>query len=155
MKKTLTLFLAILFLFSASIIVSAQRKGMVGILDMSDRADGCGCYFSFNKADDRARRLVFFASHEGNGNTAWMNIDGRDVRLRLVKETKPKEKIRVGSRYTSRYAAGDVTLDVIRVVTWLCPPRDEGCEITKYSTTITIRKGSRTQVVRTVGSCGC
>lgn len=155
MKRTLTPLLAALFLLGASAGSPAQRKGMVGILAMSSSADGCGCYFSFNKADDRARRLIFFASHEDSGNDAWMNIDGSDTRLSLVRETKPKGGIKVGSRFTSRYASGDVTVDMVRVVTWVCPPRDEGCEIAKYSTTFTVRKGGRTQIVRAVGSCGC
>jgi hypothetical protein len=153
MKNTLLALMAMLVLLGASVIASAQQRNMVGILRMSSSADGCGCYFSFNKVDDKARRLMFFASNQDMG--IWINIDGRDTRLRLVRETKPKGRIRVGSKFISHYAAGDLTVDLVQIATWVCPPRDEGCEITKYSATFTVRKGSRTQIVRAVGSCGC
>lgn len=98
---------------------------------------------------------MFFSSDESNSKDALMNIDGRDVRLRFVSETKPKGKVKLGSRYTSRYQSGDVTVDVVQIITWLCPPKDDSCEVTKYSVTLTVKKGNRTQVVRGVGECGC
>jgi hypothetical protein len=152
MKKSLLLFLLVPFLVVVSVSVTAQQRNLVGVLRMSNRADGCGCYFSFNKADDQARRLMFFESDQNMG--IWINIDGRDTRLGLVRKSKVN-RLRVGSRLTSQYAAGDVTVDLVKTVIWVCPPRDESCEITKYSAVFTVRKGNRTQVVRAVGSCGC
>ncbi len=155
MKKLLITFFVATVMLGASIFASAQQKKLVGNLDNNDRADGCGCYASFNEANDEARRFIFFSSDEDNDNDAWMNINGRDTKLRLVKETKPKGKWKRRSRFTDRYSAGDVTVDVLRVVTRVCPPRDEGCEVTDFATTFTVKKGNRTQVVRAVGSCSC
>ena len=152
MKKILCAFAALPIVLAASVMVSAQQKNMVGILRMSSRADGCGCYFSFNKSDDAARRLIFFESDQDMG--IWINIDGRDTRLRLTRETKAK-RLRVGSRLVSEYASGDVTVSLVKTVTWVCPPRDESCEVTKFSAVLTVRKGNLTQTVRAVGSCGC
>lgn len=153
MKKILLSILAIPFLLGASVDAMSKQKNMVGILRMSSSADGCGCYFSFNKADDKARRLMFFASDQDMG--IWINIDGRDTRLRLIRETKPNGRIRVGSKFVSHYGASDITVDLVQVATWVCPPRDESCEVAKYSATFAVRKGSRTEIVRAVGSCGC
>jgi len=155
MKKLLITFSVALISLSAAAFVSAQQKRLVGNLNNNDRADGCGCYASFNKANDNARRFIFFSSDEDNDNDAWMNISGRDTKLRLVKETNPKGKLKRGSRFTDRYSAGDITIDVVRIVTRVCPPRDEGCEVTDFATTFTVKKGNRTQVVQAVGSCGC
>lgn len=152
MKKTLCAFVAVPIVLAASSIVSAQQGNLVSILRMSSRADGCGCYFSFNKSDDAARRLMFFESEQDMG--IWINIDGRDTRLRLTRETKVK-RLRVGSRLVSEYASGDVTVSLVKTVTWVCPPRDDSCEITKFSAVFTVRKGNRAQIVHAVGSCGC
>lgn len=152
MKRTLYALVVALIVLAGNVAASAQPGKMVGVLRMSSRADGCGCYLSFNKADDKARRLMFFESDQDMG--IWINIDGRDTRLRLVRESKVK-RLKLGSRLTSQYAAGDVTVDLVKTVTWVCPPRDEGCEITKYSAVFTVRKGNRTQIVHAVGSCGC
>lgn len=108
--------------------------------------------FQFNKADDKARRLIFFESDQDMG--IWINIDGRDVRIRLLSETKPR-KLRVGGKLISEYSGGGVTVSLMKTVTWVCPPRDESCEITKFSAVFTVRNGNRTQIVRAVGGCGC
>jgi hypothetical protein len=152
MKRIVFASMAATILLAAGFLASGQERNMVGILRMSSRADGCGCYFSFNKADDKARRLMFFESEQDMG--IWINIDGRDTRLRLIRETKVK-RLRLGSRLVSEYSAADVTVNLVKTVTWVCPPRDESCEITKFSAVFTVRKGSRSQIVRAVGSCGC
>lgn len=147
MKKTSTLLFVVILLLGTNIVVSAQQKKMVGVLADSSIPDGCGCAFSFNKNG----RPIFADDFQ----TAWMNIDGKVVKLKRIKETSSKGRLKVGSRSVSRYESAGITVDVIKVATSVCPPRDVGCEVTDYSATITVRKGNRTQVVRTVGSCGC
>ncbi len=134
--------------------VSAQSR-LVGVLRSTESVDGCGCYISFSKADDKARRYIFFASDEEGNKDALMNIDGRDIRLRFVNQINPKAKIRLGSRYISRYESGNITVEVVRTIIWLCPPKDEGCEIARFSVTLTVRKGNSTQIVKAFGVCGC
>jgi hypothetical protein len=138
MKTTLASLLATLFLLGACALASAQQTRLVGTLKNID-LDGPGCSFGFPKGG-----VIFFDS--GSGDT-WMNIDGRNVRLSLVKETRPKGRTRVGSRTIKKYSAGDITIDMVEVLTKLS-------SISNFSATFTVRKGNRTQVVRATGICG-
>lgn len=54
--------------------------------------------------------------------------------------------------FTETYRSGDVTARVTYVVT---SPNRPGGEVTKYSATITVTKGNRSQTVRASGECGC
>jgi hypothetical protein len=115
----------------------AQAQNLVGTLRNVD-ADGPGCYVSFKNGG-----LLFFDSWSGD---TWMNIDGRDVRLSLVKKTEPKGRLKVGSRITRRYSVGNATVDTVEIVRKLSPM--------SVSFTFTVRKGNRIQVVKASGSCG-
>lgn len=86
---------------------------------------------------------------------AWMNIDGRDIKLRKVRSIDPRGKERKGSRSSRKYTAGDVDVLIERVTTGVCAPNDESCESTEYSATITVTKGSRRQIIKVTGGCGC
>ncbi len=143
-----------------------QPKQLVGNL-RDERDYGCGCYASFTKADHVKGLYIFHLPWNGmklvNGSyvnppddLAYMNIDGIDTELKLVGETKPKREGKIGSRSTSRYSAGDITVDVVQVATKFCGPRDgESCETTDYATTFTVKNGNRSKIVRAFGSCGC
>ena len=152
MKRRIPLLLAAAFLLCVSFNASAQSGNLVSRLNASH--DGCGCYFSFNQSDYKKSKLIFFASIVEE-NDIWVGIDGRDVKLKLVSRVEPKGRERVGSRTTEKYSAAGVTVTLIRTATWVCPPRDESCEVTKYSAVFTVTKGKRKQVVRAVGECGC
>jgi len=128
---------------------------MVGIIKNSDVMQGCGCYFNPATETNRgSTRYVFLASLEA-GQNAWMNIDGKDVKLRLIKSVDPKGQIKVGKRSTGQYASGDIVVNVEKVVTGVCPPKDEDCEVTDYEATISITKGNRAQTAKAKGGCGC
>ncbi|MEO6392162.1 MAG: hypothetical protein ABIP75_09945 [Pyrinomonadaceae bacterium] len=152
MKSRIILLSAVGLLLFVGVNARAQSGNLVGRLSASH--DGCGCYFSFNRSDYKKSKLIFFASLD-NDSDIWMGIDGRDVKLKLVSRVEPKGKERVGSRATEKYSAAGVTVTLVRTVTWVCPPRDESCEVTKYSAVFTVSKGKRKQVVRAVGECGC
>ncbi|MDQ3819882.1 MAG: hypothetical protein M3362_19715 [Acidobacteriota bacterium] len=148
---------ALCFVMLAGIVASTatQKRVLVRNLKRPDVVNGCGCYFSF----PRDQRGTMFASGAAERDT-WMNIDGIDTKLNFVSETEPTKTgsrggERVGSRHTEKYAAGDITVDVLFIATQVCGPRDLHCEDTGYSAIFKVRKGNRTQVVRATGGCGC
>ncbi|MGH9967857.1 MAG: hypothetical protein ACREBG_08530 [Pyrinomonadaceae bacterium] len=130
----------------------ASKRGLVGNLK-NHAADGCGCYFQFRGTPRKSEKYIFSSSIEDE-KTAWMNIDGQDVELTLVKEKGPKTE-RVGSRSSVRYRSRDITVSGTYVATRVCKPNDENCESTAYSATFVVGKGAKSQVVKAVGSCGC
>jgi hypothetical protein len=152
MKHPLFWVLLFVVLIGCTFGVAAQQKSLVASLKNSSVADGCGCYFSLNKSNQKANRLIYF---DDSNKNVWMNIEGRDVKLQLVTETTPPKKLKLGTRLRSSYEAGDIHVDVVQTVTWLCPRKDEACEDTKYSVVLSVRKGTRSQTDHAVGECGC
>ena len=114
---------------------------------------GSGCDFQLAGESRSSRRYIFF--EDDSDGVPYMNIDGRNVRLKLVSSTEPYRRAeRKGDRFVRSYASGDVRVRMAIVVTSVCAPTDEGCEFTGYKATITISKGNRKQTVNAVGGCG-
>lgn len=134
---------------------NASKRSLVANLKNNAVADGCGCYFQFRGTPRNAQRYLFFSSIEDDEKTAWMNIEGRDVKLSLARKEDSKKRIRVGSTLTRRYVANDISVEAVYIATRVCKRDDESCEATDYSATFVVRKGNRTQVVKAVGGCGC
>ena len=135
---------------------NASKRSLVATLENNSVADGCGCYFRFRGTPKNADRYIFFSSIDDE-KAAWMNVGGRDVKLNLVKEAglKGKESERVGSRSGASYSSGDIKVSATYVVTRVCAQDDENCESTDYNVTFVVKKGSKSQLVKAVGSCGC
>jgi hypothetical protein len=132
-----------------------NAQGLIGLLDNSNYRylDGCGCYIKPASAS-RNSNLYFFLAEivNPNGQRRWMNIDGRVITLNLVGSTEPSKRKRRGSAFTETYRSGDVTARITYVVT---SPYRPGGEVEKYSVTIIVTKGNRSQTVKAVGECGC
>lgn len=85
-----------------------------------------------------------------------MNIDGQHIKLEELAQGKPPQgEVRKGERHTERYRAGDLNIRIDYVVTGVCDPKDEGCEVTWYNATLTVTRGDQKKVVKAVGVCGC
>lgn len=127
----------------------------IGTVDNSNYRylDGCGCYLRAPSASRNPNSYFLLAETANpNVNRAWMNIDGRIIALNFVSSTQRPGRMRRGSTYTETYRSGNVTARVTYVVT---SPSRPGGEVTKYSATITVTNGSRSQTVKAAGECGC
>jgi hypothetical protein len=151
-----------LLLFIMAIVVlgsvpaqNASKRSFVGYVTDEAIVGGCGCYFKFRRTPQKVDRYLFASSIEEDV-TALMNIDGSDVKLKLVKGMEPKgTQERVGSRRRETYVAGEITVTGNYVVTRVCAPNDENCESTDYDVTFQVKKGSKSQLVKASGYCGC
>jgi len=123
------------------------KLGYVKVADF-----GCGCSLSLNKLDLRNDRLVFISSM---GDFGYVNVNGKTFKLRLDAASKEKQVVKVGDRSWERYSSGSVKVRIDYVVTGLCDPNDEACEVIAYNALINITRGKRSRVVRTIGICGC
>jgi hypothetical protein len=85
-----------------------------------------------------------------------MNIDGSDVKLKLISSSEPSGGVRrKGERFSRNYVSGGVRVRMDFVTASVCAPNDEGCESTNYDVTVSVRIGGRRQTVKAVGGCGC
>src|SRR3954452_20024317 len=109
---------------------TTPKKISVGNLKNGDAVEGCGCYFTFPANDKKNNsRFAFMADPE---KTAWMNIDGKDVKLTLGRYTEPKGREKVGDKSVRTYTAPGIDVTATFIATWVCGRKDENCEVTKY-----------------------
>jgi len=156
-SKTLLL---ILLLAPAVLSAPAQERlpdrnaGLIRNVSGAGEVQGCGCYFQFPSEGRNSTRYLFF--EDFSEESPLMNIDGKDVRLKLVNSSEPADGIaKKGERFSRNYVSGDVRVRVDFVTTSVCAPGDEACESTGYAVTVTVVKGGRKQTVKAVGGCGC
>lgn len=143
------LLMLVLSVLGTSAAQNASKPALVG--NLTGNFDGCGCYFKFRGTRRNSPKVMFA---EFGQNNSWMNIAGRDVQLKLVKENRG-ERERVGSKWTRTLAVGDISVTSTYVATRVCAPNDETCESTDYDATFVVKKGKRTQSLRAFGWCGC
>lgn len=139
-------------------VAFGQRSKLVGNINR-ETDGGCGYFFSFAEQSVKSPNLMFYSS-AGDETDTWMNIDGEDVQLKLVSRTDPaKRNARgaelVGSRTTEKYAARNITVEIILRVAWRCPKSDENCESIGYDAIFKVRKGALRQILRAKGISGC
>ena len=127
---------------------NASKRALVG--NLNQNLTDAAVFSNFGGHEEFAK--VMFA--EFGQNNAWMNIDGRDVQLKLVKESRGEQE-RVGGKWTRTLALRDISVTSNYVATRVCAPNDETCESTDYDATFVVRKGRSTQTVRAFGWCGC
>ncbi len=154
--------LAVLCALFLSPLVSAQgpaqkkrpgpRVGEIENLTKVSETVSCGFYFQLPKQEEPgANRYVFIS--QPDGRDAWMNLDGRDVRLTLVR-ISPYPKERVGARRRIDYRAGGGHRVLVETIV-VGLSDENNYEPTRFRVTLTIGKGGRKRVVRAVGYSGC
>ena len=129
---------------------SAQPKLRLGYVKNGDI--GCGCSYSSNVTDLQNRRYIFIESMD---EPAYINLNGRNLKLRPVASSKTKGEEKVGHRSWETYIAGELKIRLDKVVTKVCDPKDEACEVTFYKATITVTRKARKTIVKLTGLCGC
>lgn len=151
--------LAALVLLQAAAGGLAQGNSrFVGAIKDSSVRDACGCYFqSLAEARAGGQGIVFFSG--SSETTAWVNVDGLDVRLKHVRSVGSRAARRGphrrGRKTIDLYEGGGVKVRLERVVTKACPADEPTCEYVEMRATITVEEGGRRQVIRGVGGCGC
>lgn len=117
-------------------------------------SSGCNCTMQF-PADYRAQnqRAIFIDDYEGS---AYMNIDGRDVKLKLTTPSHLRKRIkRVGDRSSDVWVADGVRVRVDWIGSKVCKPIELDCEVTWYAATITLTRKGHSAIAKTKGTCGC
>jgi hypothetical protein len=122
---------------------SAQPKLKLGYVKNGDI--GCGCSYSSNVTDLRNRRYIFIESMD---EPAYINLNGRNLKLRPVASSKTKGEEKAGRRSWETYIAGDLKIRLDKIVTKVCDPNDEACEVTSYKATMTVTRKAEKTIVR-------
>jgi len=98
-----------------------------------------------------SERYVFLSNFEGS---AVMNLNGRDTKLMLIRETKAKGDLKERDRSSAWYRAGAVEVRVDYTVSGFCPPDHESCEVIYYNATVVVSRQGVQKTVLAHGLCG-
>ena len=128
-------------------------KGLltIGVVQNAAEFTESGCKLWLPSEKYSAEHYIFLSDVEGHGI---VNLDGRDTKLNLVRSREPKGEIRKGDRSTHWYMADAIAVRVDYVVTGLCPPDDESCEVIYYRATVVVGNRSVKQTLTARGICG-
>ena len=141
--------LAVTFAFGNAVHAQSQKLK----LDYVDPGGyGCGCSMSRNAAEERKMKFILVAPMD---DATYIQLNGKQITLRPVAVSRLKRRERVGDRSWETYTDGDVTVRIDYVVTRVCGPREEGCEVTNYRATMTVSRGKQRIVVKGIAACGC
>jgi hypothetical protein len=129
--------------------VHAQQR-LVGPLQ--DQRIVRGCAWSASSAEVGVG-LVLLAEYDES--LIVMNIGGSDVRLGLDAASGTGHPRRVGEQVTKVYTNGAVRVTATYKAVWVCPPGQEGCEVTRFDVTFVVRRGDQVETVSATGEVGC
>lgn len=127
---------------------SPPRIGEIKDYPATGLMTGCGNLYFF-KAGARMTDATYVFLARGDGSNAWMNLDGRDVRLRQIKSAKGGSQKPLRYTYVSGQTRVSVVIEDVK-------PKADGAEPEHmYRMTIKVRKGSAVRVVHAVGDSDC
>jgi hypothetical protein len=130
---------------------SIPRVGTIKDYPATGLMTGCGNLFVYpaSPASDSPPEAYLFLSR-GDGGNAWMNLGGRDVRLRKVK-APANHKRNADSYY---YRIGGLRISVF-IQSFTPKEGDAANADMTFKMKITLRKGTAVRVVRAIGSSDC
>ena len=129
---------------------SARPELRIGYV--KDQDVGCGSAFFLNTTDMENHRYIFSQDVD---DPPYINLNGKNLQLRLTASNETKDKKKVGDRWWDTYAAGGVKVRIDYTVTKVCTPQDEMCETTYLNAIMTVSLKSQKTTVKLTGYSGC
>jgi hypothetical protein len=121
------------------------RVGTIKDYPATGLMTGCGnlYFYPAKKVNPSSDAYVFLA--RGDGSDAWMNLDGRDVRLQQIKNRKSRQYF---------YRLGNLRISVVieRFKPENAPVAEDD---SMFKMKITLRRGRAVRIVRAVGDSDC
>jgi hypothetical protein len=111
---------------------------------------GCGNLYFYRAGEAKFSDSNYVFLSSGDGGNAWMNLGGRDVRLRQIKSTTNKGR-KVQGYY---YRFGELRISVV-----IEPFKPENAPVAEsdsmFKMKITLHRGRAVRIVRGVGDSDC
>jgi hypothetical protein len=154
LNTILTIFLCLEFssVSIAQSVSTSRPQFQMRLGHVKDGDIGCGCAFSRNKTEWLNRRYIYV---EGMDEPAYINLNGRNIKLHPVASSEESGAEKVGQRSWETYTADSVKIRLEKTVTKVCDPNDESCEVTYYKATMILTHKGQKLSVKLIGSCGC
>jgi hypothetical protein len=126
---------------------SLPRVGTIKDYPATGLMTGCGNLYFYKAADSESTTANYVFLSRGDGSHAWMNLNGRDVRLQQVKSGVGANRNLRG--YFYRHRGVRITVEIEDYT----PPAGETEHTNRMK--ITLRKGRAVRIVQAVGGSDC
>jgi hypothetical protein len=130
---------------------SAQPKLRLGYV--KDHDVGCGAAFSLKTTDLRNSRYIFVQDSGEPDEPTYINLNGKNLQLRLIDSNKPKGREKIGDRWWETYTAGDVTVRIDYTVTKIF--QHEFSDSLHLNATMTVSLKAQKTTVKLIGFDRC
>jgi hypothetical protein len=133
---------------------SSGKSPVLGNLKRLHKTYGCDCKFQTLKEarTDPANKFVF--QSDLAGTFAWVNIDGKDLKLKLIYASPATNGVLLGSRSYKKFSAKGISILIRYVVNAVCPEENPDCDATGFIATITVTSSGHRQSLKATGMCG-
>lgn len=128
-------------------LVTTAEKRLIGTIK-AKAEDGYGCYFVPPADVDKISSKRNYLLLVDDDDTALMNIDGRDVKLKPGKSAEAKRS--AGKKFVWNFSSEEVKVELSLTET---ETSNEG-ENSHYDAVIKIQKGATIESVKAKGFCG-
>jgi hypothetical protein len=115
---------------------------------------GCDCKLQSVKAARRNLGRNYLLQSDLGATLAWMNIDGKDIRLKLVYASSATNGVLLGSRSYKKFSSRGISVLIRYVVNAVCAEENPDCDEVGHIATISVNKNGRRQTIKAIGMCG-
>lgn len=145
----LTIILTICFVQNAF----AQKTLRLGFVKEFDFA-GDSIWLANTKQKDQVNNKAIAVLGNGYERSGIISINGRDTELKIVKDYLPDKNFKVRRGGYQIWKGKNITVRLDYIFTWLCPPKDEQCEVYHYKGVLDINDSGRRRKVNILGFGG-
>ena len=156
MKTKLPIILVSILVITAFVVTdsfSQNQNDIISVIPNSDMEYGCGCAYVLKPIDKKNYKFIFFS--EFGFDKPKMRINEQMVALEPVTIQQIPSDPKIGDEFSQTYRYGSVELQFDNKIIFVCPPGDEGCEVTTYDSVLTVKEGNDKKVYQVQGDCGC
>lgn len=152
--------IAAFLMMMATAMPCGATSPVLDYLDLdADFPSGCGCsvmdakeHFLISVKDMDYTTLDGKVTH----HPAIIKLAGKRYELKWISSTEKPGRPYRGERFTKIYSDGTVRLVLNYRTTFVCPPKDESCEVIRYAVdAILTNEGQVYRLTGLKGDCGC
>ena len=150
MKKVSIILIIILTICFAQNTFAQNTFRLGFVKSFDDNGDSIWLVNTKKKDRTESKAIVIL----GNTGTGKVNINGRDIELKMTKDNLPDKNFKVSRGGYQIWKGKDITIRLDYIFTWLCPPKDEQCEVYYYKGILDINYDGKRRKVNIVGFGG-
>jgi hypothetical protein len=126
------------------------RVGTIKDYPATGLMTGCANLYFYPalKSESSSEAYIFLA--HGDGSNAWMNLDGRDVRLQQIKSRAAEDRKPLGYAYRLGALRINVVIENFKPANATADEADS-----MFKMKITLRHGRTVRIIRAVGDSDC